>query len=128
MKLDLELVRQIMFSIGDETFEFDRNNQYDLFHFKDDLLWYGKSVTKNQILGKHIEYCIKCYLISGVSIGVIGNSDYRPSIVRLTVEPLGYEFLSNIRKNEVWEKLKSLDFQNLSLTECLGNVHFSFDI
>ena len=45
--------------------------------------------------------------------------DYHLSIVRPTIEPLGYEFLGNIRKNEVWEKLKSLDFQNLNLTECI---------
>ena len=40
--------------------------------------------------------------------------------MNVDITPRDYEFLSNVRKNEVWNKLKSLDLENISLSEIIG--------
>ena len=122
MKLDIELVRQIMLSLEDGTWY----NEHCDWIIKNanikDLSYYRKvnQLDRDVIIYNHIKYCIDCGLIAKASVefNPYGKAVVNINYAKLT--PYGHEFLNSSRKNEVWDKLKSLDFENLSLAEVVS--------
>ncbi len=121
MKLDIELVKQIMISLEDGTW-YNDNSQWIVNNANiKDLSYYRKAneLKRNDIIYNHIKYCIDCGLIKSASVECTSSGGFLVHIYNAKITPLGHDFLSSIRENEVWDKLKSLDFENLSLAQII---------
>ncbi len=122
MKLDIELVRQIMLSLEDGTWYNDHCHWIIKNANIKDLSYYRKvnQLDREIIIYNHIKYCIECGLIAKATVIFTLCGEASADIHRAKLTPYGHEFLNSSRKNEVWDKLKSLDFENLSLAEVIS--------
>ena len=67
-------------------------------------------------MAKHIKYCIDAGLIfeEGTKISFMNGCDCVYGFWSIDITPYGYDFLSSIKKDEVWEEAKALDITNIS--------------
>lgn len=118
MKLDIELIKQIMTSVEDGCWSGDSENwifenaklQEPSFYRKDNQL------SNKSIVIKHIKHCIDADLIfeEGIKITFMYPSQYFYSFVNVNITPRGYDFLSSIKKDKIWEEAKELDITSIS--------------
>ncbi len=118
MKLDIELIKQIMTSVEDGYWSRENKNwifenaklQEQSFYRKENQL------SNENIINKHIKHCIDADLIfeKGVTLSLMGSGDYIFGCYTIDITPLGYEFLSSIKKDHIWEEAKELDITSIS--------------
>ena len=119
MKLDIELIKQIMTSVED-GFWSGQNQDWIFENAKlQELSFYRKEnqLDDETIIIKHIKFCIYAGLIfeKGITLGYGATGIlFNRSLDSIDITPYGYDFLSSIKKDEVWEEAKALDITNIS--------------
>lgn len=98
MKLNPDCVRDILLAVEDTV------DYYKLFEYivSDNVHAKLQRYTHDEIV-YHVHQCMLAGFIHGCDINLTG--------AYITIEdltPAGHEFLANVRKNQIWEKVKGI--------------------